>query len=155
MYMFLCLFLKQIDGSRPSMKCTIARMCNELGFHIGKFKYLENGSEGFWNQIPQIADWIGTMILECRPGYNALKFNGFLKYFYNRINLDNASEIEPVYYRNAMYFFIKRKCELDLDLEEWQNKHGVKFKFSVWTIEVCLCYIFILFQKHIKNNIYK
>ena len=145
------MFLKQTDGTRPTLKCTIGRMCNELGLHIGKFKYLEKGSEGFWHQIPHIADWIGTMILECRRGYNALKCNGYLKYFYNRINLDNASEIEPIYFRKALYYFIKRKIKQDLHLEEWENRHGVKFKFSEWTIEVCL---FIqLFQKHITNNI--
>ena len=131
------IFRNETDGTRPVVKCTQARLCNSLGFQVGKVIYLPKGSEGLWLQIPHIADWIGTMILEARSEYNVLDTNGKLTNFYSRLNLDNASEFEPCNFRKALYFFIKRAIKRPLNEDIWTNNHGVTFNFADWTIEVC------------------
>ena len=124
------------DGIRPIVKATQARMANAFGLQISDVLYLANGSEGHWNMLPHIASWIVLSIQECRKKFNVLNKQNHLKLFYNKLNLDTGTEIEPYAFRNALHYFIKEGLGIPLNQQIWPNNHGVIFDFAKWTIEV-------------------
>ena len=130
---------KVINGTRPMIKCTIAKLFNAWGQMIGPARLLPHGSEHHIYTIPHYAAWIATMIKYCDPQFNQIDKNNHLIDFYNRLNFDTGTEVKPENIRNALLWFIKMALEIpqtDFDKPLFTNKNGIIFDWRKWTCEV-------------------